>query len=147
MADIYAIQQKGVADGTKTPPEKADGRVVGANKRSTFASKATDQALATGDRLFLGFKPAGCNLVGVKATASASLGTTTIDIGDADTADRFVDGKTLTAVDTPTVLGPKASTLDDTPSDAQEPIWATILTANVGAAVALTFELEFAGVS
>lgn len=148
MSDYYATQQQGVADGTAVPAERADGREVGAGKTVILASKPTDQALAASDRLFLGKRPAGTKLTGVKLTTGTSLGTSTIDIGDADTADKYVDGKTLTVVDTPTYLGPKASTLDDAPSDdADEEIWATILTATIGAAVAMTFELEFTGVA
>ena len=148
MADYYALQQQGVADGTSVPADMADGRQVGAAHTIILASKPTDQALTAGDRLYLGKRPAGTKLTGIKPTAGTSLGTTTIDIGDQDTADKYVDGKTLTVVDTPTYIGPKASTLDDTPSDdATEEIWATFLTTTVGAAVALTFELEFTGIS
>lgn len=148
MGDFYVTQQKGVADGTEVPPARADGRQVGANKSVTLASKPTNQAYAAGDRLYLGKRPAGTKLTDIKLTTGTSLGTTTIDVGDQTTADKYVDGKTLTAVDTPTSLGPKASTLDDEPSDdPHEEIWATFLTASVGAAVALTFELEFTGIS
>ncbi|WP_288990837.1 hypothetical protein [uncultured Sphingopyxis sp.] len=148
MADYYALQQQGVADGTAVPADKADGRQVGASHTITLASKPTDQAFSAGDRMYLGKRPAGTKLTGIKLTIGTSLSTTTIDIGDADTADKYVDGKTLTVVDTPTSLGPKASTLDDTPSDdPTEEIWATFLTTAVGAAVALTFELEFTGIS
>ena len=148
MADYYALQQQGVADGTAVPAEHADGRQVGASHTVTLASKPTDQALTAGDRMFLGMRPAGTKLTGITLTTGTSLSTTTIDVGDADTADKYADGKTMTVVDTPTKIGPKASTLDDEPSDdATEEIWATFLTAGVGAAVALTFELEFTGIS
>lgn len=147
MADYYAIQQVGVADGTVIPADKADGREVGASRTTTLASKSTTQAIAAGDRMFLGYKPAGCKLTGVKLTTGTSLATTTVDIGDDTTADKYVDGKTLTVVDTPTSLGPKATTLDDEPSDEQEPIWATFLVAGIAAGVALTFELEFTGIA
>jgi hypothetical protein len=148
MADFYALQQQGVADGTVTPAEKADGREVGAAKTVTLASKPTDQALAAGDRIYLGKRPAGTKLTRIMLATGTSLGTSTIDVGDDATPNKYAAGKTLTVVDTPTCLGPKASTLDDEPSDdATEEIWATVGVATIGAAVAMTFELEFTGIS
>lgn len=147
MADRYSIQQTGVADGTEIPADKADGRQVGASKTVTLASKRTDEALVAGDRMFLGYKPAGCKLTGVTLTTDTSLATTTVAIGDDTTADKYAAAATLTAIDTPTKLGVKATTLDDDPTDEQEAIWATFAVAGVGAAVALTFELEFTGIA
>lgn len=148
MADFYALQQQGVADGTVTPAEKADGREVGAAKTVTLASKPTTQAYAAGDRIYLGKRPAGTKLTGIKLTTGTSLGTSTIDVGDDATANKYVGGATLTAVNIPTSIGPKAATLDDEPSDdATEEIWATVGVATIAAAVAMTFELEFTGIS
>lgn len=146
MADVYATQQVGVADGTQIPDERADGREVGAESRVTIASKPVGTALNINDRLYLGKRPAGMKLVGVKLVSDTSFGTTTIDVGDGTTADKYVDGKTMTAVNVPTAIGPKASTVDDEAGDEQEDLWATILTANVGSAVVASFILEFVGV-
>lgn len=115
MADKYALQQQGVADGTKNPPEKADGREVNANRTCLVASKSTADAWNVADRVFLGRKKAGDKVVGIRATTGTSFATSTLSIGDGVTADKYCAAKTLTAVDTPTYLGPKASTLDDTP--------------------------------
>lgn len=145
MADFYASQQIGVSDGT-SPPKRADGRQVGAKRRVTLASKSTTQAVAIGDRMFLGYLAPNEKLVGVKLTTDTSLATTTVSVGDGATADRFVAAKTLTATDVPTPLGPKASTLAAAPSSSRLAIWATFGVAAVAAAVNLTFELEIAGV-
>lgn len=145
MADFYATQQAGVADGTN-PPARADGRQVGAKRRVTLASKSTTQAVAVGDRMFLGFLAPNEKLVGVKLTTDTSLATTTVSVGDGTTADRWVAAKTLTVTDVPTILGPKATTLAAAPAGARLAIWATFGVAAVAAAVNLTFELEIAGV-
>ncbi len=146
MPDFYAIQQKGVADGTKIPPDRSDGRQVGASRFVTLASKPTDQAIAAGDRLYLGKRPRGTKLTAIRLTTGTSLATTQIAVGDATTAGKYATGRTLTVTDTPTPIGPLASTLDDVPSDDDEALWATFTVAGIGAAVALTFELEFTGI-
>lgn len=147
MADVYALQQQGVADGTAIPADRSDGRQVGAARIVTVASKPVGTALVVNDRLYLGKRPTGCKLTDVKLVSDTSFSTTTIDIGDGTTADKYVDGATMTAVNVPTSIGPKASTVDDDPSDDDEDLWATILTANVGAAVVASFILEFTGVA
>lgn len=149
MADLYAKQQQGVADGTLIPAGKADGREVNAARSVIIASKPTDVAIdvSEGDRMFLGYRPANTVLVDVKLCIGTSLGATAIDIGDGTTVDKYVDGATLTTVDRPTSIGPKASTMDDGPLAVREEIWATFLTADVAAAVALTFVLEFSSLS
>lgn len=144
MANHYPKQQVGVADGTKTPADRADGREVNAKRRSILASKVTGTAWASGDKVYLGKKPQGYKLTDVKLCASASLATSTIDIGDADTVDKYVDGATLTTPNVPTSIGPKASTLAADPGDTEE-LWATIGVATIAAGTELTFNLEFTG--
>ncbi|GGD73921.1 hypothetical protein [Croceicoccus mobilis] len=144
MATHYAKQQTGVADGTVIPPNKADGREVNAKRRSILASKVTGTAWASGDKVFLGKKPAGYKVTAIKLCTGTSLGTSTVSIGTADTADKYVATKTLTATDVPTMLGPKASTLDDTPGD-EEDLYATVGTASIAAGTELTFDIECTG--
>lgn len=145
MADFYASQQIGVADGT-SPPKRADGRQVGAKKRSTLASKPTGVAYAAADRMFLGYLQPNEKIVQVRLATDTTLGTTTVSIGDGTTANRWVDAKTLTTVDVPTILGPKASTIAATPPAARLPIWATFAVGGVASGVNMTFEVEFAGI-
>lgn len=144
MATKYAAQQVGVADGTE-PPAKADGRLVGAKKRVILASKVATDAWNSGDLIYLGKKRPGETIVAIRCCTDTSFGTSTLSIGDGTTANKWVNAKTLTATDVPTVLGPKASTLDDAPASTKEDIWLTIGTANIAAGVLATFEIELAG--
>ncbi len=155
MADHYVKQQVGVADGTKQPPDKADGREVGGSVRLTLGSKVTGTAWANGDTIYLGKKHAGRKITSIKLCAGASLATSTIDVGvggdpadggTVETADKYVDGATLTVVDTPTELPLKASTLDDEPGDVEH-LYATIGVADIAAGTELTFIIETVGVS
>lgn len=125
MADRYALEQVGAADGTQNPPKKLDGRLVGAKDRIIRASLPGVQ-LAVGDRLYLGKRPAGSILHSVSGLVGASLGTTTISIGTTASPAKYVNAKTLTAVDTPTALGPTAVSAFAAPNDADEDIWMTV---------------------
>ncbi|MBT0667024.1 hypothetical protein HT136_01410 [Novosphingobium profundi] len=145
MADRYVAQQVGVADGTQVPSARADGRQVGAHRRTILASKVTGVAWAIADRVFLGKKRVGETIVGIRLCTDTSLGTATVDVGNDSTADKYVDGALLTATNVPTALGPKASTLDDGPATEDEEIWATIGVAAIAAATVLTFEIELCG--
>lgn len=153
MANRYAGQQIGVADGTAIPAARADAREVNSKKKVLIASKrAGTDAWNTGDVIYLGKKPAGWKVTDVKLVTGTSLGTSTVDVGvgtdprsafGTSTADKYVDGATLTTTDVPTSIGPKASTVDDTPG-AEEHLYATIGVANIAAAVAASFLIEMA---
>lgn len=145
MADRYAKQQVGVADGTQVPKAKLDGRQVGAHMRVIIASKVTGVTWAIGDRIYLGKKKAHEKLIEVRGCADTSMGTTTLDLGDGTTAGKFMTGKTLTALDTPTVLGPKATILSADPLTTDEDLWLTIGVAAVASATEATFLLYLAG--
>lgn len=142
MATRYALQQVGVSDGTKFPPDKADGRQVNARSFSLLASKQSGDAWNDGDTVVLGRIPAGHKVVGIRATTDTSWSTSTISIGTAGTPAKYVSAKTLTATNVPTALGPLASTLDDAPLAAAEDLIATIGVANIGGAVLATIEVE-----
>ena len=133
-----------MADGTKIPADRPDGREVNAKRRSILASKVTGTTWASGDRVYLGKKPNGYKLTAVKLCTGTSLGTATIDIGDATTADKYVDGATLTATNVPTMIGPKATTLAADPGGEEE-LWATVGVASIASGTELTFDLEFTG--
>lgn len=145
MPTKYALQQVGVSDG-KVPPDKADGRQVNARKSSILASKqAGVDTWANGDTIVLGKKPAGQKITRISVTTGTSLGTSTLSIGVAGTPAKYASGKTLTVVDTPTAIGPLASTLDDAPGE-EEDIIATIGGADIVQATALTIEIEMDGI-
>lgn len=155
MAVKYAIQQQGVADGTAIPANKADARQVNAARTTLLASKEAGVAWANGDTVYLGRKPAGMKIVDVKGNTGTSFGTSTLSIGigddpragsTIDDATKYVNAKTLTATDTPTSIGPKASTADDAPGD-EEHLWLTIGVADIVAATVATLAIEMCGVS
>ena len=155
MATKFAVQQQGVADGSAVPADKADGRQVNANKTVIIASKPTDEAWNSGDAIYLGKKGGGTKIIGVSVIAGASLGTSTIDIGEGgdptdggavDTVDSIVDGATVTTADRVVSIGPKASIADDEPSDEETGLWATIGVANIAAATTCTILIELAGI-
>lgn len=155
MATRYAIQQQGVADGSLIPPALADARETMGNKTSLLASKEDGVAWANGDVVYLGFKPAGTKISDIKWNADTSMGSATLDVGVGGdpraggtvvTADKYVDGKTVTATNTPTSIGPKASTADDAPGEGEH-LWGTIGGADIGAAVLATIDIQLVGIS
>jgi hypothetical protein len=143
MTTQYVMQQVGVVDGT-VPAARADGRQVNARKRAFLGSKTPGQAWASGDKIYLCRKPGGHKVTEIKVTTDTSLATATIDVGTLTNQGLYCSGATLTAINTPTAIGPKASTLDDPPG-LTEDLYATLGVAGVGAAVLLTFEVVTSG--
>ena len=147
MADYYSQQMTGVADGTKIPANKADAGQVGAKKSSITASKPLGQALAAGDRLYLGRVRAGNRIVQILLTTDTSLGTSTIAIGSAASAAKYVAATTFTTpTDRPTAIGPKASTLDDGALTADEDLWLTVAVATIVGTTIMSVEVEITSV-
>lgn len=146
MADFYSQQMTGVADGTQIPARKADGGQVGGKVSTITASKALGQAIAAGDRLYLGRVRAGDRVKVINLTTDTSLGTTTISIGTTATPAKYVNAQTNTVTDRPTAIGPRASTLDDGPLTADEDLWATFAVAGIAGAVVMGFDIEISSV-
>ncbi|OYX62735.1 MAG: hypothetical protein B7Y88_13865 [Sphingomonadales bacterium 32-64-17] len=155
MATKYSVQQKGVADGTAIPPNKADGREVNAARTVLLASKAAAEAWNSGDVIYLGYKPEGAKITDIKVCTDTSMATSTFDIGiggdprnggAVETVDKYVDAKGTTTTDVPTSLGPEAATLDDTAGDGEH-LWLTVNTANIGSAVLLTVAIEMCAIN
>lgn len=148
MATYYARQFIGVADGTKIPADRADGRQVGAMKGVTVATKdytganAAAPALVAGDKIYLGKLRAGELLTGVRLQSDTSWGTTTISIGTLASPAKYVNADTMTAVNRPTDLALLASAVAAGPLAADEDVYATIAVAGVAAAVVANFMLE-----
>jgi len=147
MADFYSQQMTGVADGTVIPPRKADGGQIGAKVSSITASKPLGQALAAGDRLFLGRVRAGDRIKSVLITADTSLGTSTVAVGTTAIPAKYVAATVFTTpLDRPTAIGPKASTLDDGVLTADEDIWMTVAVATIVGTTIMSVELEITSV-
>ncbi len=146
MANFYVAQQVGVADGTKIPSDKADGRLVGAKLTSMACSKVAGQVWAQTDRVFLGTLRAGDSLREVLGCASVSLGTTVLSIGTLTTPAKYVNAQALTAVGIPTLLGPFAGNLLAAPLTAPEDLWLTFGVGGVPGATDLNLDLRIARV-
>lgn len=143
MADFFALEQVGVADGTATPPKKLDFRTVGGKKRRVRGTKATAQAIAAGDRLYIGRLPQNCSLRAVSLVSDTSLGATTVSIGTTAVPAKYVNAKTMTTTDVPTGIGPKASAFILDPATADEDLWATFAVAGIAGGVVLAFDYEY----
>ncbi|WEK43642.1 MAG: hypothetical protein P0Y64_02070 [Candidatus Sphingomonas colombiensis] len=142
MADLYALEFVGGPDGTQQPPKKLDGRVVGAKKRRTRATKPTT-ILNIGDRLYLGKLPQGAVLQSIICNTDTSFGTATLSVGTTATPTKYVNAKTLTVTDTPTALGPKAASAVLGAVAADEDIWLTVGVAAITAATVAAFFMEY----
>ena len=142
MADYYALEFVGGPDGTQKPAKKLDGRLVGAKKRHTRAVKPAT-ILAIGDRLYLGRLPQGGLLTLVTGNSDTSLGTTTLSIGTTANPTKYVNAKTMTVVDLPTALGPRAAAAVLQPVTADEDIWMTIGVAAIPAVVVASIRWEY----
>lgn len=144
MADLYAAEFVGGPDGTAYPPKKLDGRLVGSKKRGVRATKPAGVAMANGDRLYLGKLPMGASVRGFAGVTDTTLGATTISIGTTANPTKYVNAKTLTVVDVPTPIGPKASAFVAAPTTADEDLWATLGVGGIAGAVVVAIELEYA---
>lgn len=144
MADFYLAHAIGVKDGTKTPPLRFDARFVGAKKKIVIANHPAGVAYASGDRLFLASLKAGEQITDIKVISDTTFGTTTLSVGPTGSATKYVNAKTMTATDTPTSIGPRASAADDGPLAADEDVWITLGVGGIAAGVLFTVQVEIA---
>lgn len=140
----YPKQLVGVSDGSQIPAKPGDGRQIGAFTRTSIFSKVPGTAWASGDTIPLGIKPAGHTVTSIKLCTDTSLGTSTIGVGIAGAAGKYVSGATLTTVNRITEIGVIASTLDDDPGPEEE-LFATVGVATIAAGTILTFIVETTG--
>ncbi len=126
MATYYAKQFVGVADGTKIPADKADGRQIGATKGVTVATKDNTNALANNDLVYIGKLRVGELLTDLKGLTDTSFGAVTISVGTLADPVKYVNAATLTAVNVPTSLGPKAAALAAGPLTADEDLYVKV---------------------
>jgi hypothetical protein len=144
MADFYLAHAIGVKDGTKTPPDKFDGRFVGAAKKVVVANHPAGIAYANADQIFLCSLKAGEQITDIKIVTDTTLGTTTLSIGPKTATTKYANAKTQTVVDTPTSLGPKATAADDGPLAADEDVWITLGVGGIAGAILFTITVEIA---
>lgn len=141
MATYYAKQQIGVADGTKIPADKADGRQVGAKKSVIVATKDNVNATANNDLIYLGKVRAGEMVTDIKGLTGTSFGAVTVSIGTLADATKYVAAATLTATDVPTSLGPKSAAVAAGPLTADEDLYAKV-SGVIAAAVVASIIIE-----
>jgi len=147
MADFYLQHAIGVEDGTIAPPDRYDGRVVGANKKTIRANHPAGVVYASGDRLFLAALKPGELITDISVVTDTTLGTTTLSVGPTGAATKYANAKTVTVVDVPTSIGPKASAVDDDPLTAEEDVWITLGVGGVAGAVLFTVLVEITSVA
>lgn len=147
MADFYANEFIGVTDGTKNPPARADARLVGSRLHGIRAVKPAGQALAAGDRLYIGRKRKGETVECIEVTASASLSTSTLSVGPTGSATKYANAKTMTVADVPTPIGPAAAASDDDPDGAYEDLWLTVGTTTIAGGTILVIDTTIRGVN
>jgi hypothetical protein len=147
MADFYAKAFVGVADGTKIPPDRADGRVVGAKRSTIVAAKVAGQAIAAGDRLYLGKVRAGEAVREIRLNTDTSLGTTTFSIGTTGTPAKYRAAAVFTTpLNVPSPVGPVAAVAIADPLAADEDLWATFAVAGIAGSVVMAFEIDIVSV-
>lgn len=142
VPDLFPTTFVGVRDGTVFPPNRSDGRLVGAKASKIVAPKVVAQAVAIGDQLFLGSLAPGESLRNISINTDTALGTTTIAIGTKAATGKYRAAAAYAgANDVPVNIGPRANVAGAIVS-VPEDIWATFAVAGIGAGVNLVFELE-----
>lgn len=147
MAKGYSRELVGVRDGSRVPPDKADGRVYHARSRTiraTFDLALASVAKANGDNNVLGVIPKGHRFAGARVTSSVTLGASTVAIGTAASPELYKAAGTFTTPDTPTTFA-KASALAADPLSTDTEIVMTIGAANLPGAGTVVVELFYTG--
>lgn len=153
MAKYFSNEQQYLGAVPPTPPgdEALGGRMrcyratipLDAPKLSPSQSGA---GVTTADTVSLCKVPAGMRFIKGVLTASVSLGTSTISIGNATAAGKYRAAAAFTAVDTPTLFG-TTTAMAAAAATAGEEVLLTVATADLPttAGAKLVIDLEFAG--
>jgi hypothetical protein len=141
------LQQIGVADGSKIPALRADGRQVNAHIKTIVAQKNAGEVWASGDQVYLGRVAQGQHIRRILANSDTTLGTATLSIGTLALPAKYVNAGTLTAINLPTPLGPLAAAAVAGPLAAPDDLWLTLGVAGVAGAINLVFDIELAALA
>jgi hypothetical protein len=151
MANFYSLENQLRGD---VPPRAPGNEALGGRKRLYRATIALDApitkpgttgtVIANGDTISIARVPAGMRFVVGRITSSVSLGTSTVAVGIAGTADKYKAAAVFTAVDTPTAFG-KAAAMANAALGADEEVIATVAVADLPntAGAKLIIDLEF----
>lgn len=145
MPDFYLDSFVGVKDGTKIPADKANGLKVGVGDRRIIGSKPAGVAWANGDQIFMGTIRPGESIREIIVTSDTTLGTTTLSVGTKASTTKYANARTMTTVDTPTLIGPRGTAADDAPLTTGEEIWLTLGVGGIASGINVTFELIVSG--
>jgi hypothetical protein len=146
MATYYLDTFVGVADGSQVPSAKADGRNAGAKESTTFGNKLAGQAWAIGDFIYAGRLRQGEQLISASGLTDTTLGAATLSLGTLAAPTKYINAKTLTVVDLPTPLGPKAATAVLGPETTDQDLYWTVGAAAVAGGTNLQLVYRFASI-
>jgi hypothetical protein len=139
MAQTYATEVSGI---DSIPVVKAGATHGQGSSFKRYRATITLNSQASGDTIVLSDIPAGMLFAYGVLTASASLGTATLAVGNAATAGKYRAAAVFTATDTPTPFG-LASAVSGAPSTATERVIATVGTAALPSSGTLVVDLYF----
>lgn len=138
MAETFANEISGV---DAVPSTKSNGGLQGGRLRRFRASVTlAEQAIA--DTIVLADVPAGYAFSHGVLNTSASLGSSTLAIGNATTAGKFRAAAVFTTTNSPTFFGVNAAVAAD-PPEATERVIATVAAAALPASGTLVVDLYF----
>lgn len=139
MAQTYSVECAGIDN---VPAIKPSAISAFHARLRRFRATVNLTAQASGDTVVLGDIPAGFVFAGGEITASVSLATATIAVGNASSAGKYRAAAVYTAVDTPTPFGTTAG-ISGAVSTAVERILLTVGTAALPGAGTAVVDLYF----
>lgn len=139
MAQTYQSLLSGIDSLPVVKPSAIDGYEA---RLRRFRATITLASQASGDTIVLADIPAGFLFAGGELTASVSLGTATVAVGNSTTAGKYRAAAVFTATDTPTNFGVTAA-LAGSASTANERVILTVGTAALPASGTLVVDLFF----
>jgi hypothetical protein len=147
MPQYLSNELAGTTTGTTQSSAVASGyrpaaSVYGARLKRLRATVAL-ASQATTDTLLLGVLPAGATFAYGVLNTTASLGSSTLAIGNAGTAGKYRAAGTFTSTDTPTFFGTAAQAGLASPLTAEEAVIGTIASAALPSSGTLVVDLFY----
>jgi hypothetical protein len=141
MAKIYGTYNKARGDN---PPGNADGTYQGGRERvlSNVFDLSLQPVITVADVLVLGTLPKGASPRGGVVSVDATMGTSTIAIGNATVPAKYKAAAVATTPNTPVVFGAFTAGAYD-PLAADEEVILTIAAASLPAAGKIYVDLKF----
>ena len=105
MAIRYSTQMAGLVANAGGAIQSIPPVTVNGGRKRSIVATVPLAAAAIGTTIMIARLPLFCTVTGFTVLNSVSLGSSTIEIGDANTPALFAAAATYTAVDTPTEVG------------------------------------------